>query len=104
MRISDWSSDVCSSDLERQRAQVRERAVAGAEIVEREADALVLEAADDRLREREIVEQRTFGDLDLEPRGRIAGLGEQFDDLLRQPGVAKQIGRASCRERGGQYV
>src|SRR3546814_7979538 len=89
MRISDWSSDVCSSDLERQRAQVRERAVAGAEIVEREADALVLEAADDRLREREIVEQRTFGDLDLEPRGRIAGLGEQFDDLLRQPGVAK---------------
>src|SRR3546814_12266939 len=92
MRISDWSSDVCSSDLERQRAQVRERAVAGAEIVEREADALVLEAADDRLREREIVEQRTFGDLDLEPRGRIAGLGEDRQSVVWGKSVSVRVG------------
>jgi hypothetical protein len=35
-------------DVEGQRAQVRKRREAGSEIVEREADALVLEAGNDR--------------------------------------------------------
>src|SRR3546814_12718571 len=58
MRISDWSSDVCSSDLRR----FRQRAVAGAEIVEAERHALILEAGDDRADQRRILEQRAFGD------------------------------------------
>jgi hypothetical protein len=63
--------------VERQRAQVRQRRIAGAEIVEREADALVLEAGDDRSREVDVGEQRAFGDLDHQPLGREAGLGQQ---------------------------
>ena len=66
---------------------MRKRAVAGAEIVERDPDALVFEAADDRLGEAEILEQRAFGDLDFEPVRRKAGFDQQLDDFLGKPGV-----------------
>src|SRR3546814_5028316 len=74
MRISDWSSDVCSSDLVPDRlcrdlAEMRKRLVAI-------LDFLHL-----------LAEQRQV----LLVRGRVG-----FDQL--------QIGRASCRERVCQYV
>src|SRR3546814_2937504 len=82
MRISDWSSDVCSSDLQR-RAHVGEPA----------ADAglhggVVLH----HLVETVAVVEQGRGARGLGHVGGQAGPG----------GV--EIGRASCRERGCQYV
>src|SRR3546814_6548045 len=75
MRISDWSSDVCSSDLQ----AIRDSGL--------EAD--------------EVSNERT---------GIIMGSGGpstraivEAADITREKGP-KQIGRASCRERVGQYV
>src|SRR3546814_12280876 len=93
MRISDWSSDVCSSDLrgafeeahlEPQPTLAQHVAVVGAE-----DDHGVLRAA----AARENVEQTA--DLVVE----IGDVGE-----IGAPGGTHQIGRASCRERGCQYV
>src|SRR3546814_4084465 len=80
MRISDWSSDVCSSDLllrgRKVHARVRMLVVPGSDAVKRAAEA---EGID------HIV--RTAG-------------GE-----WREPGCSMcKIGRASCRERVCQYV
>src|SRR3546814_14172854 len=97
MRISDWSSDVCSSDLP-----------AGHEIVDRRArDALridppmAVEAPILDREERLADVRRQFSGVDgltadrPAPRDRGAVLGEQRD---------REIGRASCRERVCQYV
>src|SRR3546814_9141388 len=90
MRISDWSSDVCSSDLR----QLRTRRGGDA----REQDHPVPEG--------EAGERDDAADLAAaEPRGAIDAVarrpaGEQRESQI----VAEQIGRASCRERGCQYV
>src|SRR3546814_3736040 len=92
MRISDWSSDVCSSDLGDQAAPHRRLDMA-------------------------LVGQR--GDHDHAPHParhhvveegalvfRVA-VGVADDDAVTEmtPGIGlDQIGRASCRERVGQYV
>src|SRR3546814_5106000 len=80
MRISDWSSDVCSSDLADRDAILAMRCefrdVIDDAIVERDRaviDQLVNEQRTDRLRGREQTDRR-------------------------------KIGRASCRERVLQYV
>src|SRR3546814_20496018 len=113
MRISDWSSDVCSSDL---------HAIGGGaglllylqiflEIAERldtVARALDLEA----------VERIPFGKAELAPDHLVLGASVAVDvhplhidarrfghlegDLHRQ--VVLEIGRASCRAVVGQYV
>src|SRR3546814_14132699 len=79
MRISDWSSDVCSSDL----PGIRE----GRRTVE--LFALEANIGDDVFLAR------------IEDCFRL-----QFVKLARDRGHAldRQIGRASCRERVGQYV
>src|SRR3546814_1041399 len=79
MRISDWSSDVCSSDLLRQ-----------------EMSRIVKEL---RL---SIFDLRSEVD-------RFGGLGAALSEYLRTIGTTSgftvhQIGRASCRERVCQYV
>src|SRR3546814_1354247 len=86
MRISDWSSDVCSSDLAQRRAP---------DVGQREPD-----------RYHHLSELSRCG-------GGAARLGLR---VIRQAGVAAgraqradvrlgdQIGRASCRERVCQYV
>src|SRR3546814_5104444 len=81
MRISDWSSDVCSSDLD-QRIQGPADDVA----------PLVVALAHQRT-------QRLLGD-DLRQDDVILGVVERRA-RGRQAG---KIGRASCRERGCQYV
>src|SRR3546814_2975512 len=83
MRISDWSSDVCSSDL----------AVVGQQ---QQARGVLVEPADG-------------GDRRLPP---TPALRQQRIDqrslfLVRAcyaDRLVQQIGRASCRERGCQYV
>src|SRR3546814_3191289 len=79
MRISDWSSDVCSSDL----AAQDEAAFAAMSILElcnvRDVAVKALEGAVEKFR--------------------VSGVSQGFK---RQ--FLEQIGRASCRERVCQYV
>src|SRR3546814_4510675 len=86
MRISDWSSDVCSSDLQRFGAFVEEDALGDLK--------LELSGCDPRRRDR--VQDR---------RGQLF-IGELARRDVDRDAVAgaKQIGRASCRERVCQYV
>src|SRR3546814_15814699 len=99
MRISDWSSDVCSSDL-------RDEPLCLAGLDHRrlgigrhdEATAGPGDAADVFR-----VEHRAGADKGF----RAASLGERGDALERLRRVQRhldQIGRASCRERVCQYV
>src|SRR3546814_14165786 len=115
MRISDWSSDVCSSDLGRPDV----RAVGGFH-AEVEAAGLfgrllrVIKAY--RLADRAV----DLADDDAAVFPGVAGGGDVIDAqlgaqpaaLLRRPvvrvglggGVVRKIGRASCRARVCQYV
>src|SRR3546814_12997137 len=92
MRISDWSSDVCSSDLQR-----------AAPLVEGEKNGM-LAAPCGGQRERQ--GQRGLSDPRSADEKRVGSppqaTAEQFVDL----GIAarRKIGRASCRERVCQYV
>src|SRR3546814_18497951 len=97
MRISDWSSDVCSSDLGRGDARLNEISHDPAI-----GDDLSL-----------IFGQRIFGRKTikrLQPETAAKSLplvGLRFDPRrLAHPAhcVEPQIGRASCRERVCQYV
>src|SRR3546814_11254225 len=102
MRISDWSSDVCSSDL---------------------ADASLLKFADNWfVRETLGMLRRTLARLDVTSRSLYALIepGSCFSGTLLELALAcdrsymlddserfsqfLQIGRASCRERVCQYV
>src|SRR3546814_395405 len=80
LRISDWSSDVCSSDLLDDGGRIRDGA-------------------------RKIVEtilSVCFLARQLAGAGRRAG--EQADEAAGVAGEQRQIGRASCRERVRKYV
>src|SRR3546814_7577287 len=82
MRISDWSSDVCSSDLERAHPAERAGARAGAL-------------------------QPRPGAVRLRGLARPPGAAAQGRELHAAPAEAVrrvEIGRASCRERVCQYV
>src|SRR3546814_9027408 len=86
MRISDWSSDVCSSDL----VVIQDLVVAlslAAVPVHR-----VIET-----RGRSVLEMHRLAGKRAETRGDEQEPGEQFRPVF-------QIGRASCRERVCQYV
>src|SRR3546814_15539585 len=111
MRISDWSSDVCSSDLTQQLIQQAQRMAYDVQTIEREFG-------------------RQYKDVDLSGSQRTMVAGAEgrwrnsvaaFEDAMKvQAGVvgnlggarraidqlvpARQIGRASCRERACQYV
>src|SRR3546814_13350957 len=79
MRISDWSSDVCSSDLKH-----RAEACSTARALDRERITLQLESCYDRLGSK--------GDF----MGVVAHICKQLLNVRQR---AFQIGRASCRER-----
>ncbi len=84
--------------VERQAVDLGEARIAGSEIVERDADADILEAVDDRQDLVAVLEQRTFGDLDLEPVRRVAGSRQDLEDLFGQRGVAELHRRDIDRE------
>src|SRR3546814_8935526 len=82
MRISDWSSDVCSSDLPVGAMEViRDDALVGLDDVEQE-----ITVADPRQLVLLLIGREA---------GHVIGIA-RFD--------RQQIGRASCRERVCQYV
>src|SRR3546814_14825052 len=122
MRISDWSSDVCSSDLDALAY------LGGASRVEgRYADLLLIGGAsafeNQKLRRRSLqaavtgsggpvlvlpdnaklerVERAVLG-WDASSEARRAA--RDLIDVADPGAVIDEIGRASCRERGGQYV
>src|SRR3546814_8919836 len=103
MRISDWSSDVCSSDLVLHELGVNLSQVAPCFLVPRhETFAVHPDAA--ALNVRELVGRGHVEPLEdaAEPRLFIE-LGTELPvEPERVPRV--QIGRASCRERVCQYV
>src|SRR3546814_14513652 len=96
MRISDWSSDVCSSDLNCSR-----------------------HGRDDRRTGRSQVTEEPKADAPIEPENEVEG-GQHRDHpgRVHHPGeycplggeiqggddAGSKIGRASCRESGCQYV
>src|SRR3546814_19693119 len=100
MRISDWSSDVCSSDLEHAGRVFRHRAQLGFDMVE--ILKLVLRLVEPRgigLRSRKLgLELRVLDDPSLfeVDQQHLAGLAAPFAD--------DEIGRASCRGMVCQYV
>src|SRR3546814_18132040 len=110
MRISDWSSDVCSSDLvvERARRPLPPHRLLGDAAPEEWAGEI-----DQVLVPGGIVSEVDFfhypsrtlvlTDLieNIEPR-RVKNILYRW--LIRLGGAADQIGRASCRERVCQYV
>src|SRR3546814_1001768 len=81
MRISDWSSDVCSSDLVMR---------LGRGFVARAAVAEIVAVEDARFFE--------------QPHGAVNGRDRDAAVDLRCAFIEGQIGRASCRERVCQYV
>src|SRR3546814_2623670 len=99
MRISDWSSDVCSSDLDGDVVAVGQHDLGDGGVVDaggigraEVADAVLVAVAPD-----------------LAVLARYALVGDAQVGFLRTPdqharGVDVQIGRASCRERVCQYV
>src|SRR3546814_1311281 len=93
MRISDWSSDVCSSDLETNALVHRARRVADLEAhVPQQVENLLHHLLAAR---RQLVGQQEQ-QVDVRLRGELAAPVAADRD--------EQIGRASCRERVCQYV
>src|SRR3546814_9528938 len=97
MRISDWSSDVCSSDLFKpfvfsrlQRLGIATTIKAAKKMVERE-EPQVWDALEECIKEHPVLLNRA-------PTLHRLGI-QAFEPLL-----IEEIGRASCRERVCQYV
>src|SRR3546814_2270836 len=87
MRISDWSSDVCSSDL-KARQKARER----------------LARASCRDEQRMLAALRYREHLGLMPPDPPAARGKPVGERDGERHGKDEIGRASCRERVCQYV
>src|SRR3546814_17834685 len=100
MRISDWSSDVCSSDLREHRGAelTRQRRAVGQLLVALDLRAL---HADRRLAVDPLAAIERLAEL-RNLRGVEDGGNVQQHGCLRVR--QKQNGRASCRERVCQYV
>src|SRR3546814_11448555 len=93
MRMSDWSSDVCSSDLDDHQGEQHQRELAGSLDQQRGAR---------RQRRQQDQQQRPDHAADHRPQG---GMAERVGAVaLLHQRVSLEIGRAACRERGGQYV
>src|SRR3546814_16624708 len=116
MRISDWSSDVCSSDLE-----------FGEHIgIKSDADACPATCRIFKSDFAEMLLDDLLDDREAQPRTLLPGRHVRFDNpvalggqsntvvlngnsqlaflIIVQPHLDTEIGRASCRERVCQYV
>src|SRR3546814_6465603 len=109
MRISDWSSDVCSSDLSLPRDADIRRELARNLIAQAQAKLDARQAMADAAFGHVLKGDLGFGDrLKDQPLGDplvIAALDPRRDvALVRQEQRPLEIGRESCRERVCQYV
>src|SRR3546814_7361440 len=97
MRMSDWSSDVCSSDLSRKAAAGTTMSALFVEHLS-VIDCAYLDAARGLVGESWIVDVELHGDLDGQ--SMVLDFGEVKKRLKR----AIEIGREACRERVCQTV
>src|SRR3546814_20088850 len=86
MRISDWSSDVCSSDLDADAAQLVDRMLGWL--------CLQLPGVADVRHKREVKEQAVA----------TADIDRELTDRLPEGQGTDETGRASCMVKVGQYV
>src|SRR3546814_12352379 len=100
MRISDWSSDVCSSDLD-----------VGRQGEKRQVDAARRRSRGHGLPRLDGTRPRATVASKVMESGETAGHGNGRRDVPNRtqakragPKLEAEIGRASCRERGCQYV
>src|SRR3546814_19575507 len=114
MRISDWSSDVCSSDLTIEEALEGEAANGRGHLDDGKArgaaigQAHLLEFLPEQLPLDELAGAadpgQAFGKLWVAARAEHDfAHRERFGLLVEFPDMIDQLGRASCRERVGQY-
>src|SRR3546814_15045581 len=100
MRISDWSSDVCSSDLVVVEAQAVDDCLVARQPEHARLRVARLRLWRDRadLDEAEAQRQQRVdvGAVLVQPRGQA--------DRVAEGHAEREIGSASCRERGCQYV
>src|SRR3546814_5334296 len=94
MRISDWSSDVCSSDLQPFGPVQRAEEIAFQNDVQRD-DPKQRHGRDKGRVGKARIDSENLGMHDEEERQDETGKAEPHGD--------EEIGRASCRERVGQY-
>src|SRR3546814_5321556 len=90
MRISDWSSDVCSSDLEHRRHGEGRGGVAA--------------RLEPQHRGRVVEVEQGLGRAPEEDAGRNRGAERHREPAPARENGRRKIGRASCRERVCQYV
>src|SRR3546814_9731175 len=99
MRISDWSSDVCSSDLRRLHRAGRRPAMRRSDLrTDRHKRKNGLYSTYDRERLAQI------GTASLNLSSQTAFENNGMMGLFQPMQSAPEIGRASCRERVCQYV
>src|SRR3546814_18604093 len=108
MRISDWSSDVCSSDLEKRRVGLSRLRKIGAIQVDRHARVgcqILVRLTDPA---NDIFFVIYLLGIDLQAGRDLAqpldGHDSLVAELLRFKRADGEIGRASCRERVCKYV
>src|SRR3546814_13535069 len=113
MRISDWSSDVCSSDLKRVEPLAAKGFVSGRSLDAARAEA---QAAQARLRvaqanTRTALNQNAYTTLFADADGVVMSVAAESGQAVsagqpvaRLPRAGPPIGSASCRERVCQYV
>src|SRR3546814_14503394 len=110
MRISDWSSDVCSSDLERIVAKIGTAEIATDPMPPSVADTFIMlkdrkDWPDPRKPRTDLVRQMHAAAQTIPGNNYefTQPIQMRFNELLS--GVrADEIGRASCRGRGCEYV
>src|SRR3546814_2153976 len=106
MRISDWSSDVCSSDL--RRAFAKEGVLSCIEAAAAKNGALVRTAGIVLIRQRPGKGNAIF--ITIEDEGGIVNIllwarhFERYRRAVMASRLMLAIGRASCRDRGCQDV
>src|SRR3546814_20020425 len=101
MRISDWSSDVCSSDLERNRVHIAKMLKQGGNVLlldepTNDLDTETLAALEEAL--------ETFAGCAVVISHDRFFLDRLATHILAFEGDSHEIGRSSCRERVGRYV
>src|SRR3546814_13958590 len=103
MLISDWSSDVCSSDLSWQKGCGAVSKTIHCPISPRKSRHCELEKPDRLQVEIELAYIRRTSQVLLVARARRTEVRGQYNSS-DQNQISTQIGRASCRERVCQYV
>src|SRR3546814_12615652 len=111
MRISDWSSDVCSSDLLRATPVGMKRFKTEGEMekVERlrrppEGELLATDQIVGQARWLGYTIGITMSNLMGQQCGAVVGLAPRDEEFLNGKRFHGETGRASCRDRVGQYV